>query len=146
MQDAIINYIPELIGGTFIAILTFVFTRINEKSKAKTQLENQKHVHENEKDKIKIEYDAKLREQELKLNHERELLEKLHQQEIEKYKMQNQDKDLRSLFTGEYDVSKIGEQMEGLEVLMEQVDKWDKKMKSGNVKKANHPILRKKKN
>lgn len=139
MQEAIINYIPELIGGILIAVLSFWLTRRSEKARAKEQLENQKNQFENEKEKIKLEYDAKLREQELKLNHERELLEKHHEQEIEKYKIQTQDQDLRSIFTGEYDMDKIGEQMEGLEALMGQIEKFDKIAKSGTFKNSNHP-------
>ncbi|MGM0874480.1 MAG: hypothetical protein ACQEWV_06680 [Bacillota bacterium] len=143
MQEAIINYLPELIGGVIIAILSYWLTRRSEKVRAKEQLENQKILFENEKEKIKIEYDAKLREQELKLNHEKELLEKQHQQEVEKYKMQTQDEDMRSIFTGEYDMNKIGEQMEGLGELLGQVEKMDKIMKSGTFKNANHPANQK---
>lgn len=139
MQEAFINYIPELIGAIIIAILSFVLTRRGEKAKAKEQLENQKVQFENEKERIKLEYDAKLREQELKLNHEKELLEKQHQQEIEKYKMQTQDQEIRSVFTGEYDISEISRQMEGLGELLGKAEKLDKAVKSGTYKNANHP-------
>lgn len=143
MREAIISYIPELIGGIIIAVLSFWLTRRSEKARAKEQLANQSIRFENEKEKIKLEYDAKLKEQELRLNHEKDLLEKQYQQEIEKYKMQTEDQQLNSLFNGEYDVNKIIQQIEGFEELLEKAEKLDKTVKSGTFKNSNHPANKK---
>lgn len=143
MREAIISYIPELIGGIIIAVLSFWLTRRSEKARAKEQLENQSIQFENEKEKIKLEYDAKLREQELKLNHEKDLLEKQYQQEIEKYNMQTEDQQLNNIFNGEYDVDKIIQQLEGFDELLEKAEKLDKKVKSGTFKNSNHPANKK---
>ncbi|MGF9967835.1 hypothetical protein FB592_2617 [Bacillus sp. SJZ110] len=139
MKEAIINYIPELIGGSIIAVLSYWLTSRSEKARARQQLENQEKLFENEKEKIKLEYDGKLREQELRLNHEKDLLEQQYQQEIEKYNMQTLDQQLDNIFTGEYDVNKISEQVEGLGEVLEQLEKLDKIAKSGTFKNSNHP-------
>jgi len=143
MKEAFINYLPELIGAIIIAVLSYLLTRRNEKARAKDQLETQKIKFENEKEKIKIEYDAKLKEQELRLNHEKDLLEKQYQQEIEKYNMQTEDQQLNSIFKGDYDVDKMIQQMEGFGELLEKVEKLDKKVKSGTLKNSNHPANKK---
>ncbi|MCJ8222332.1 MULTISPECIES: hypothetical protein [Bacillus subtilis group] len=143
MKEAFINYLPELIGAIIIAVLSYLLTRRNEKARAKDQLEAQKIKFENEKEKIKIEYDAKLKEQELRLNHEKDLLEKQYQQEIEKYNMQTEDQQLNSIFKGDYDVDKMIQQMEGFGELLEKAEKLDKKVKSGTFKNFNHPANKK---
>lgn len=83
MREAFINYIPELMGGILLIFLTNWVTRRSEKSKAKEQLDNQKVIYENEKDKMITEYDGKLREQEIKFNHDKQLLESQHELEME---------------------------------------------------------------
>ena len=139
MQEVFINYLPELIGGIIIAFVSFWFTRLNEKAKAKIQLKHKQEQFEHEKEKIKVKYDAKLKEQQLKFNHEKDILEKKHEQEIEKYNMESQAQDLSRIFSGEYNIKEISNQMGGLEELMKQAKEMDKRMKSGTFKNANHP-------
>ncbi|MCG1020769.1 hypothetical protein [Sutcliffiella horikoshii] len=146
MQEAFINYLPELIGGFILAFVTFLLTRINERTKWKRELETQKVKMDSEKEKLVLEYDAKLREQNLKLNHEKELMEKQHEQEIEKYQMQVKDQDVRSLISGEYDMGVLSEQLDGIEGMLGKVEKMDNLLKKRGLSNSNHPARKRKRN
>lgn len=139
MKESLINYLPELIGGVIIAYLSFWLTRMNEKTKAKIQLDSQQEQIEQEQEKVKIEYASRIKEQQQKFDHEKEILKERYKQELEKYNIQNQNQDLRSIFSGEYDMDKIAEQMSSLENLVDQAEKMDKRIKSGTYKNTNHP-------
>lgn len=142
MLEAFVAYLPELIGGIIIAVITFFLTRLSEKAKAREELEKQRIQHENEKDKLVLEYDAKIREQELRFAHDKELLLTKHEQEMEKYTAQTQDQELRSIFTGEYDLGRIGEQMEEIEKLTEKMEKLERVTASAGARQKNHPATR----
>lgn len=136
MQDAIINYFPELIGGIIIAFVSFWLTRLNERAKARNLLEHKQELFEQEKERVRLEYDAKLKEQQLKFNHEKSMLKEQHKLEIEKYKIESQDRDLKSIFTGEYNIDEISKQMDDLMNLAGKAEEMNKIIKS---KKNNHP-------
>ena len=131
-----INYIPELIGGVFLVLLTFYLTKFNEKSKAKEQLHIQKDKFENEKEKIMWKHNSKLKEQELEFSQRLGLLKQKHELELEKFKIESQDRDMKSIFTGEYDMSEMMSQMEGLDKLLDKAESIKKK-------KKNHPAFKK---
>jgi len=131
-----INYIPELIGGVFLVLLTFYLTKFNEKSKAKEQLHNQKDKFKNEKEKIMWKHNSKLKEQELEFSQQLGLLKQKHELELEKFKIESQDRDMKSIFTGEYDMNEMMSQMEALGKLLDKTENIKKKNK-------NHPAFKK---
>ncbi|MFP7296228.1 hypothetical protein [Neobacillus niacini] len=139
MKEAFISYLPELVGGLVLTVITFIFTRISEKTKWQRELTNEQTRLENEKEKLILEFEAKLKEQQLLFNHEKDILEKQHEQDLQKYQMQVKDQDLRSIFIGEYDLEKISKQMEGLEDLLGKSQEIDKMIKNINLYNANHP-------
>lgn len=129
MVDAIVSYIPELIGGVILVFLTFWLTSVSEKSKSKLKLENQQNVNKEKIEKLKIEYEAKVKKQELAFKHQIELLEKQHMLDLDKQRAESKDRDMRSIFTGEYDLKQVRSQMGELGNLLsmaEQIKKMTK--------------------
>lgn len=131
-----INYLPELFGGIILVLLTFYLTRLSEKSKAKEQLRNQQNKFESEKEKIIWKHSSKLKEQELKFNQELDLLKQKHELELEKFNIESRDRDMKSIFTGEYDMNEMASQLEGLDKLLG-------KTKNIQSKHKNHPAFKK---
>lgn len=71
------------------------------------------------------------------------MLESKHQKDIEKHEKESQDQDLKCIFTGEYDMGKIMNQLEGLSEIDEKAKQMEKQINSGTYKNKNHPARRK---
>lgn len=143
LEEMLANYLFEIISAIIIALVSYWFTKLNEKAKAKNELKNQQEIFKQEKEKLKVKYDAKLKEQELNFQHEKDMLESKHQKDIEKHEKESQDQDLKCIFTGEYDMGKIMNQLEGLSELDEKAKQMEKQINSGTYKNKNHPARRK---
>jgi|SRR5690625_2922992 len=127
--ESILMYIPELIGGIIIAVLTFWLTRLSEQSKNKEKTKRREKENENKIERLRIEYEAKINEQKLNFQHKIQLLEKEHELDLEKQRLESKDQDLKSIFNGEYDMNEIAEQFKGMEKLIDQIDKFNKSKK-----------------
>lgn len=130
LLNALILYIPEFIGGTIIAIITFLLTRLSERKRNEEVLEQQKINNKNKIEKMKLGYENKIQEQKLGFTNELKLLEKQHELELEKQQHFSQEQYLNGVLTGDYNIEDLTKIIPGLISLSSGLSELDQHFKN----------------